>query len=166
MRPLYRYFGNFRLDEANACLWRGNERLALRPKTFSILMHLVAHAGQLVTKEELLDEVWPDAVVSDGVLKTSVRDLRQMLGEKARAPQFIATTVWVTGLLHQSQRVIPMRYTPLLLRYPLRQPRAAAVLNPGWCRLHPSVSSLARQSWNDSNRALSQPVMTSHSSSS
>ena len=91
MHPVYWYFGDFRLDAANACLWRGEERLALRPKTFAILIYLVTHADELVTKEALLDAVWPDTIVSDGVLKTSIRDLRYILGEKARTPQFIAT---------------------------------------------------------------------------
>ena len=39
-------FPPFRLDPANACLWRGNERIALRPKTCAVLTHLVRHAGQ------------------------------------------------------------------------------------------------------------------------
>ena len=91
MPPLQYRFGDFRLDLANACLWRGDERLALRPKTFNVLSYLVTHADDLVTKEELLEAVWPGTTVGDGVLKASIRDLRLMLGETARAPQFIST---------------------------------------------------------------------------
>ncbi len=91
MRPHQWCFGKFRLDADNGCLWDGEKRLALRPKTFAVLMSLVTHAGRLVTKEELLDEVWPNTMVGDGVLKTSIRDLRRMLGETSRTPQFIAT---------------------------------------------------------------------------
>ena len=84
-------FGPFRLDLANACLWRGEQRLTLRPKTFDILVYLIEHAGELVTKEDLFDTVWPDTVVADGVLTTSLGELRKVLGETARQPSFIAT---------------------------------------------------------------------------
>jgi DNA-binding winged helix-turn-helix (wHTH) protein len=85
------HFGPFRLDHDNACVWRGEQRLALRPKTFELLVHLVQHAGVLVTKEALFEAVWPDAVVAEGVLATSMVELRKALGETARQPQFIAT---------------------------------------------------------------------------
>ncbi|HEY7494798.1 MAG TPA: AAA family ATPase [Candidatus Tectomicrobia bacterium] len=85
------HFGSFRLDLANACLWRAEQPVTLRPKTFEILVYLVTHAGQLVTKETLFDTIWPGTVVSDGVLKTSVNELRKALGETAKAPQWIAT---------------------------------------------------------------------------
>ena len=85
------YFEPFCLDAANACLWRDDERVALRPKTFNLLAHLVKHAGTLLTKEALLDAVWPDAYVAEGVLATSMTELRKALGETARQPQFIAT---------------------------------------------------------------------------
>ncbi len=58
-------FGLFRLDTANACLWRGEQMLALRPKAFAVLAYLITHTGQLVTKEALFDAVWPGAAVSD-----------------------------------------------------------------------------------------------------
>src|SRR5262244_1079093 len=85
------HFGPFRLDQANAGLWRAAQPVTLRPKTFEVLVYLVTHAGQLVTKESLLDAVWPETVVGDGVLKTSMNELRKTLGETAKAPQWIAT---------------------------------------------------------------------------
>ena len=84
-------FGPFRLDPASGCLWRGEELLPLPPKPLAVLTTLVAHAGQVVTKETLLEAVWPETVVTEGVLKTSLGQVRQMLGETARAPQYIAT---------------------------------------------------------------------------
>src|SRR5215813_4063520 len=85
------HFGPFRLDRANAELWRAEQPVTLRPKTFEILVYLVTHAGQLVTKKALLDAVWPETAVGNGVLKTSMHELRTALGETARTPQFIAT---------------------------------------------------------------------------
>ena len=65
--------------------------VALRPKTFHVLQYLVEHAGQLVTKEELLQAVWAGTVVSDAVLKVCIRELRKILGETVHTPQFITT---------------------------------------------------------------------------
>ena len=84
-------FGRFQLDRESACLWEGEQRLTLRPKTFDLLVYLVEHAGELVRKETLLEAVWPDTVVADGVLTTSMGELRKVLGETAKQPQFIAT---------------------------------------------------------------------------
>jgi DNA-binding winged helix-turn-helix (wHTH) protein/predicted ATPase len=84
-------FGGFQLDRESACLWKGEQRLTLRSKTFDLLVYLVTHAGELVRKETLLETVWPDTVVADGVLTTSMGELRKALGETAKQPQYIAT---------------------------------------------------------------------------
>ena len=49
------------------------------------------HAGQLVTKQQLLDAVWPGTFVTDAVLKDSIRQLRDALGDDADSPRFIET---------------------------------------------------------------------------
>ncbi|ETX00344.1 MAG: hypothetical protein ETSY1_11640 [Candidatus Entotheonella factor] len=85
------YFEPFCLDPNNACLWQQGQRVTLRPKTFDLLAYLVENAGVLLTKEALLDAVWPDTIVAEGVLATSMVELRKALGESAREPRFIAT---------------------------------------------------------------------------
>jgi predicted ATPase/class 3 adenylate cyclase len=65
--------------------------LPLPPKPFAVLAYLVAHAGQVVAKETLLEAVWPNTAVTEGVLKTCLGQIRQVLGERARAPQYITT---------------------------------------------------------------------------
>ena len=65
--------------------------LPLPPKPLAVLAYLVARAGQVVTKDELLEAVWPETVVSEGVLKTCLAQIRRVLGETAQAPQYIAT---------------------------------------------------------------------------
>jgi predicted ATPase/DNA-binding winged helix-turn-helix (wHTH) protein len=84
-------FGSFRLDEADECLWHGSQALALRPKVFAVLKRLLDQPGRLVTKQQLLDAVWPDTYVTDAVLKDSIRELREALGDDAKSPQFIET---------------------------------------------------------------------------
>jgi predicted ATPase/DNA-binding winged helix-turn-helix (wHTH) protein len=84
-------FGPFKLDESNECVWRGAQLLPLRPKAFALLKFLINQPGQLVTKQQLLDAVWPGTFVSDAVLKDSIRQLREILEDDAKSPQFIET---------------------------------------------------------------------------
>ena len=83
--------GPFRLDVDHVSLWRGDQRVALRPKPFELLVYLVEHAGELVTKDELLTVIWPEAAVAENALTVAMSELRKVLGETARAPQYIAT---------------------------------------------------------------------------
>lgn len=84
-------FGPFQLDPETTCLWRDQQLVPLPPKPFAVLAHLVAHAGEVVTKGELVDAVWPETAVSEGVLKTCINQVRKALGETAHRPQYIAT---------------------------------------------------------------------------
>src|SRR5262249_49004934 len=73
----------------DARLWYGQEVVPLHPKTLAVLCCLVAQAGQLVTKDTLLEAVWPETVVSESVIQVAIRQLRQALGDQARTPRFI-----------------------------------------------------------------------------
>lgn len=84
-------FPPFLLDAESGQLWRGTDPIPLRPKAYAVLRHLAERPGRLVTKDELLDAVWPGTHVSDGVLKVCVRELRQALGDTAKTPSFIET---------------------------------------------------------------------------
>ena len=84
-------FGSFRVDPAEHRLFRGDDEVPLRPKTFAVLRHLLERAGRLVSKDELLEAVWGDTAVGDTVLKVSIRELREALEDDAKAPQFIET---------------------------------------------------------------------------
>ena len=84
-------FDGFRLDPDHACLWRGAEALALTPKAFAVLHYLVTHPDRLISKDELLDAVWPEVAVTEAVLRVTIGMLRKVLGDAAQAPRFIAT---------------------------------------------------------------------------
>lgn len=84
-------FGEFRLHPQRRELERNGERVGLRPKTYGVLLDLVSHAGELRTKDELLDAVWGDVAVSDNVLKVCIRELRQALADEPTSPRFIET---------------------------------------------------------------------------
>ncbi len=84
-------FGRFRLDLTNECLWQGARAISLRPKAFAVLKLLVEHPGLLVTKQQVLDTVWPGTFVGDAVLKDNVRQLREALNDDAGSPAYIET---------------------------------------------------------------------------
>ncbi|MEW6272813.1 MAG: winged helix-turn-helix domain-containing protein, partial [Thermodesulfobacteriota bacterium] len=84
-------FASFRLDPGSQRLWRGDEPVALTRKAFGVLHCLAERAGELVTKDELLERVWPDTVVGDAVLKVCVREIRRALDDDPQEPRFIAT---------------------------------------------------------------------------
>jgi DNA-binding winged helix-turn-helix (wHTH) protein len=87
----HRFFPPFHLDRVNAQLRRGEERISLRRKTFEVLLYLVDHAGQLVTKAALLDAIWSEVTVSDSMPAICVAELRKALGDEAKIPRFIET---------------------------------------------------------------------------
>ena len=84
-------FADFRLDPDNACLWRGTQPIALTPKAFEVLHYLVTHPDRLVTKDTLLDAVWPETAVSDAVVRIAIGEVRRALGDTAQASRYIAT---------------------------------------------------------------------------
>ena len=84
-------FEPFRIDIADERLWRGEDVVRLTNKAFSVLRTLAEHPAQLVTKDALLDAVWPDTTVSEAAMTVCIRELRQALEDDAQAPRFIET---------------------------------------------------------------------------
>jgi DNA-binding winged helix-turn-helix (wHTH) protein/tetratricopeptide (TPR) repeat protein len=89
--PVRARFDIFELDEANARLLCDGRAIALAPTPFAVLCALVRHAGSLLTKNALLDEVWGHEFLSESVLKTVISELRTVLKDNARQPRFIET---------------------------------------------------------------------------
>jgi DNA-binding winged helix-turn-helix (wHTH) protein/tetratricopeptide (TPR) repeat protein len=84
-------FANFRFDPLNECVWNGEIDIGLTPKSYAVLDYLLANRGRLVTKEELLQQIWPGTYVTDAVLKVCVREVRKALEDDAATPRFIET---------------------------------------------------------------------------
>lgn len=120
-------FGPFRLDAASGCLWRDDALIALSPKPAALLACLVAQAGEVVPKAALLEAVWPETAVTEGVLKTAMGRIRQVLGESARTPQFIET------IPRRGYRFI----APVTPATPPETPTASPALTPPAVRLAP-----------------------------
>ena len=84
-------FGPFLLDKDNALLWREGQRVLVAPKPLAILSCLVGRPGSLLTKDELLDAVWPGVHVSEFSLTVAMNALRAVLGDDRAAPSYIET---------------------------------------------------------------------------
>src|SRR5258706_12177923 len=76
-------FGPFELQPDKRRLQKGGVTISLRPRAFDLLAALVDRAGHLVTKDELLDRVWPKMVVEEAGLHVQVSALRKVLGADA-----------------------------------------------------------------------------------
>jgi pimeloyl-ACP methyl ester carboxylesterase/DNA-binding winged helix-turn-helix (wHTH) protein len=85
------HFGPFRLDVRERRLSCGEAVIPLRLKVFDTLLVLVENAGRLVTKQELLDTVWPETAVEENNLNHNVSVLRKALGERATGQRYIET---------------------------------------------------------------------------
>jgi DNA-binding winged helix-turn-helix (wHTH) protein/tetratricopeptide (TPR) repeat protein len=84
-------FGPFRLSPSEHLLLRGEQPIALAPKTFELLVALVSRHGQLLTRDELMHAIWPDSFVEEINLTVNVSLLRKTLGEQPDGRQYIAT---------------------------------------------------------------------------
>ncbi|HEU4520417.1 MAG TPA: winged helix-turn-helix domain-containing protein [Thermoanaerobaculia bacterium] len=84
-------FGPFTLDPVSVELQRGTIPIQLRPKCFDLLLYFVENPGRLITKDELLRDVWNDVIVNEGTINRTVTSLRASLGDDADAPAYIET---------------------------------------------------------------------------
>ena len=84
-------FDEFELDTDDYELRRLDEPVRIEPQIFDVLVHLVANAGRLILKTELLDEVWGDRFVSESALTSRIKSIRQLLGDDARSPTYVQT---------------------------------------------------------------------------
>ena len=89
-RAAYR-FGPFRLDPLSYRCFCEDAPLPLAPRALDLLLLLVARSGMLVSKDEIMQALWPDVAVTDNALTQVISDLRQALGDDASAPRFIQT---------------------------------------------------------------------------
>jgi DNA-binding winged helix-turn-helix (wHTH) protein len=84
-------FGDFRLDGGDRMLYRDGEMVPLAPKAVETLLALVDRSGQIVSKDELLETVWPDTTVEESNLFLYLSLLRKALGPRADGKPWIET---------------------------------------------------------------------------
>lgn len=79
------------LDCDSGELRKGNQKVALRPKCFDLLLYLLQRPRKLVSKDELLDQLWSDAVVTEATLSRTIGSLREALEDHPDNPTYIET---------------------------------------------------------------------------
>ena len=120
-------FDQFQLDRAGGTL-RGNAGpIPLTPKAMALLEYLAARPGRLITKQELLDAIWPGVYVADGALKVCIREIRRALDDDARTPRFIETAHrrgyrFIAAITEVNRSSLPtttstMAHEPVAVRY-------------------------------------------------
>jgi len=85
------FIGEWRVSPTEGVLRRNNEDIHLEPKVAEVLTYLAAHAGEVVTREELEREVWHGALIGYDSVTNTVIKLRRALHDNPRRPRFIST---------------------------------------------------------------------------
>ncbi len=84
-------FGQFRLDTGNHLLLREGTVIQLKPRVIDTLLILIEHCGQVLSKDELIERLWPDTVVEEANLTQNIYLLRKALGEGPHEQNYIET---------------------------------------------------------------------------
>ena len=85
------YLGDQRIEPARCAILAAEGKIRVEPRVMDVLVLMVTHAGQVVTREEFIKTVWSGTFVTDEVLSRCIYRLRQALGDNPRKPQFIET---------------------------------------------------------------------------
>src|SRR5262252_7268004 len=112
-------FSAFELQVDERRLLSDGTAVVLRPRTFDLLAAFVERAGHLVTKDELLDRVWPSVVVEEAALHVQVSALRKIVGNEAIATvsgQGYRFALPVTKVEQRSKHNLPSQLTSFIGR--------------------------------------------------
>ena len=99
-------FADVEVREREFCLVKAGEVLPVEPKTFRVLLFLLRNPQKLIAKEELLNAVWGDAVVTDSSLTRTIAQLRRLLGDEIRNPRYHCLELSLVDLARQKLRFI------------------------------------------------------------
>lgn len=91
-KPLRLYeFGPFQVNATERLLERDNEKIPLSPKVFDTLLVLVENKGHVVTKDDLMQALWPDSFVEESSLTQNISLIRRALGQSSDGQPYIET---------------------------------------------------------------------------
>ena len=113
-------FGECVLDTGRRVLERRGQPVHLSPKAFAVLQFLVAQSPRAVSKQELLDEVWPDVVVEEQNVKNVVFEIREALGTDGNAIQTVQRFGYAFAANVRSE-ITPARLLTAGRIYPLQE---------------------------------------------
>ena len=95
-------FEGYTLDLTRGSLRKGDREIGLRPKSFALLRYFVENPGRLVSKDELINALWPNVIVSDESLSQCISDVRHAVDDPHRHGRRIIKTVHGRGYLFDS----------------------------------------------------------------
>lgn len=91
------------VDLAAGRVWAGGHEVSLKAMEYRLLSYLVANRGRVVTKPELFENVWGEAITGDGTLTVHIRRLRTQIEPDPDQPKYLRT-VWGRGYLFEDAR--------------------------------------------------------------
>ena len=142
-------FGPFALDVVERRLSSSGRVVPLAPRAYEVLVALVRRAGTLVTKRELLDLVWRDVSVEEGVLSVYVSSLRKSLGDSGEGPEYIETVPRAGYRFSAGVRRRETAAEPLSMKWPIgvlpARPEVSELIGRGRaCLMAASQSDIPR----------------------
>jgi DNA-binding winged helix-turn-helix (wHTH) protein/tetratricopeptide (TPR) repeat protein len=142
-------FGPYALDVPERRLWNAGHVVPLAPRAHDVLVALVRRAGTLVTKRELLDLVWRDVSVEEGVLSVYVSALRKSLGECGGTATYIETVPRAGYRFSSAVRRRRVPAEPLSMTWPIgvlpARPEVSELIGRGHaCLMTASRSDIPR----------------------
>jgi|GEM_PF-3878357 len=79
------------IDVASNRLYKDDQEVILQKRVMDLLVYFIEHADQVVTRDQMIDDVWKGAVITDDAVTNSIVKLRKSFGDKAKNPDFIQT---------------------------------------------------------------------------
>jgi DNA-binding winged helix-turn-helix (wHTH) protein/tetratricopeptide (TPR) repeat protein len=136
-------FGPFELDPVEGSLSRNGIRIRLQDLPYRLLLMLVERPGEIITREEVRQHIWPENtfVEFDNSLAVAIRKVRESLNDNAEAPTYVATLPrrgyrFVASVVVQRQQTPPSEKPPMELPPSPMPPASAArtmpVFQPHW----------------------------------
>ena len=84
-------FGEFQLDVRTRELRRRGAAVHISPKAFDLLVYLLQQRPRALSKEELLQRIWPKTFIAEATLTSVIAEIREVLADRARQPRFVRT---------------------------------------------------------------------------
>src|SRR5262245_13531507 len=84
-------FGDWTLDTLRYELQRAGAPVPVRPKVFQVLAYLLAHRNRVVSKQELLEQLWPQQFIEEATLNSCIMAVRKTLGDSGQTPRLVHT---------------------------------------------------------------------------
>jgi DNA-binding winged helix-turn-helix (wHTH) protein len=132
-------FGTCELHPQRYALTHAGQTRSLRPKVFQVLLYLLEHRERVVTKDELCTQVWPNQFISEATLESTVRAVRQAIGDSGQGQRLIQTVYgrgyrFVGEVALHAEAALPAETTasavPPVTPRPSQRPAGPAV--PPW----------------------------------